>query len=243
MGFRNSRQACTIQACTIQTNDRGDAAKVTGMIEELTFPRPGRPKRHSDAERRCELIDAAEALFLEGGFHAGTMSHIARLAGMSKKTIYQLFPSKQALFNDLLERRLSVLSIPVDEDGRSPATVLVDLMLNTAQFMMSPKQVAMMRLMIAESPRAPEIGIALQRLGLGRGNGALERWLASPSAAGLLRIDDPQEAAQMLFGCAIGEPLLKLLAQCAPPPEPQAIEARVRRAVNLFLAKPLSAET
>jgi TetR/AcrR family transcriptional repressor of mexJK operon len=207
-------------------------------IESIAMTRPGRPKRQSDAERCAQLIDAAEALFLEGGFNAGTMSDIARLAGMSKKTVYQLFPSKQALFNELLERRLSVLSMPVQEDGRDPQTVLVELLLGTAAFMMSPKQVAMMRLMIAESPRTPEIGIALQRLGLGRGNGALERWLASPSARGLLRIQDPQEAAHMLFGCAIGEPLLKLLAQCAPPPDVAEIEARVRRTVALFLIEP-----
>lgn len=196
--------------------------------------RPGRPKQHSDDDRCRLLIDAAETLFLDSGFHAGTMSDIARCAGMSKKTVYQFFPSKQVLFNSLLERRLSVLSLPVEENGRPPKVVLIGLLLSMARYIMSPKQVAMMRLMIAESPRTPEIGIALHRLGLGRGNGALEKYIAEPHVARLLRVEDPLEAAHMLFGCIIGEPLLKVLVHAEPPPSDAATEARVRRTVEVF---------
>lgn len=199
---------------------------------------PGRPKQQADGVRRDHLIDAAEDLFLEDGFHSITMADIARRAGMSKKTLYQLFPSKQALFNDLLERHLAVFSLPVEDEGSDPETVLVETLLRMALFMMSPKQVAMLRLMIAESPRSPEIGIALQRLGLSQGNGALERWLSGPSAKGLLRIADGQEAAQMLFGCLIAEPLMKLLVHSEPAPDPFVLEARIRRIVTLFMCQP-----
>ena len=55
----------------------------------------GRPRRHTADARRAQLVDAAQDVFLEAGYHAATMSDIAQRAGMSKKTLYQLVASKE----------------------------------------------------------------------------------------------------------------------------------------------------
>ncbi|WP_254634188.1 TetR/AcrR family transcriptional regulator [Mesorhizobium sp. GbtcB19] len=49
-------------------------------------------------ERSCALIlDAADAAFRELGFEATTMDEIARRAGLTRKTVYNLFSSKEEI--------------------------------------------------------------------------------------------------------------------------------------------------
>ena len=49
------------------------------------------------SEKRQDLIDTAIALFGEHGFHGTGIDWIAREAGVSKKTMYQHFRSKEEL--------------------------------------------------------------------------------------------------------------------------------------------------
>jgi TetR/AcrR family transcriptional regulator of autoinduction and epiphytic fitness len=185
--------------------------------------------------RRGHLIDAAEDVFLERGYHAATMNDIAARAGMSKKTLYQVFSSKDLLFDAWMADRLAMLSLPIEPDGRDPEHVLIDLLTKMGLFLLSPRQIAMTRLLVAETPRAPEIGLALQRLGLGRGNGALEKYLVSLCASGFIHLDDPLETGRLLFGCVIGEPLLRLLVCSDPSPSAEEVERRAIFSVRLFL--------
>jgi TetR/AcrR family transcriptional regulator of autoinduction and epiphytic fitness len=197
--------------------------------------RPGRPKQLSDEERRRLLIDAAEHVFLEKGYYAAKIDDIACRAGMSKKTIYQVFAAKEALFEALLSDRFAVLTLPVEQDDREPAAALEDLLLTVALFALSPRQISLTRLLIAEAQRSPEMARALQRQGLSRGEGTLEKWFALQAALGTLKIDDPVEAAHMIFGLAFGHLHLFMLMNAKSIPTRAEIKARVRTAVALFL--------
>ncbi len=57
--------------------------------------RPGRVPR---AVRAQQLLEIADQLFIERGFHATSMDEIARRAGVSKPVIYDHFESKEQLF-------------------------------------------------------------------------------------------------------------------------------------------------
>jgi AcrR family transcriptional regulator len=57
-------------------------------------------------ERRSVILDAGEALFQECAFSELTMSDVAERAGVAKGTVYLYFPTKEALFLDLLESRM-----------------------------------------------------------------------------------------------------------------------------------------
>ncbi len=48
------------------------------------------------------LMEQAEGLFLEQGYRAVSMDQIAEAAGISKMTIYKHFPSKEALFIEVI---------------------------------------------------------------------------------------------------------------------------------------------
>jgi TetR/AcrR family transcriptional regulator of autoinduction and epiphytic fitness len=189
-----------------------------------------------DDRRRHHLIDSAEAVFLEKGFHSATMDEIARCAGMSKKTIYQVFPSKIELFDVLLRQRLGPLFVPIEDNGGSAEATLTSFLQQMAELILSHKQIALLRLMAAEARRSPEIGKALERQGIGRGDGALERWIAAQADQGVFRVDDPQEAAAMLFGMAIGEFMISLTINSKPWPTQEHIHRRIAQAVQIFLS-------
>jgi AcrR family transcriptional regulator len=54
-------------------------------------------------ERRQQLLAVACELFARSGFHETSMDDIAESAGVTKPVLYQHFPSKRALYLELLE--------------------------------------------------------------------------------------------------------------------------------------------
>lgn len=55
------------------------------------------------ARRRRQLLDVAQEVFAEQGFHATSMDEIAEAAGVTKPVLYQHFDSKRLLYLELLE--------------------------------------------------------------------------------------------------------------------------------------------
>ena len=60
-------------------------------------------RRRQNAEQtRREILDAARPQFLQYGWHGAGMREIARDAGVSVETVYSNFPSKAAVFKEVL---------------------------------------------------------------------------------------------------------------------------------------------
>jgi AcrR family transcriptional regulator len=69
--------------------------------------RPGRVPR---AVRSEQLLELADQLFAERGFHAASMDELARRAGVSKPVIYDHFGSKEQLFATCVRRTGELLA-------------------------------------------------------------------------------------------------------------------------------------
>lgn len=87
--------------------------------------RPRSRAAHLGPERRRPLVlDAAFGLFRERGYEATSMDEIAAAAGVTKPVVYDCYPSKEDLFNALLQREeqrvLSEIAAAIpdtDEEG------------------------------------------------------------------------------------------------------------------------------
>jgi len=62
-------------------------------------------------ERKRSIIDAARPLFAEKGFHGTSIREIARAADVSEALIYKHFPSKEALYEELLDYTREMLGV------------------------------------------------------------------------------------------------------------------------------------
>src|SRR5947208_15913626 len=61
--------------------------------------------RLSREERRNAILDAAAEVFGAKGFEATRMDDVAKTAGIAKGLLYKHFPSKDALFEALVDRQ------------------------------------------------------------------------------------------------------------------------------------------
>lgn len=62
------------------------------------------PKRERGKQRVAALLDAGAAVFAEKGYDGATMTEIAERAGAAIGSLYQFFPSKEALAEALFDR-------------------------------------------------------------------------------------------------------------------------------------------
>ena len=65
--------------------------------------------------KRQEIIDRAYALFYDGGFHATGVDAVMADTGISKRTLYKYFPSKEHLIEAVLEHYGHVVEAKVLE--------------------------------------------------------------------------------------------------------------------------------
>src|SRR4051794_10021281 len=111
---RDSSAASSSVNPSVSERDRTDSLAV---MRKFTTP----PVR-SRASAGDRLLDAAALLFYRDGVHVG-VDAVCRAAGVSKKSMYELFDSKDDLLAASLERSASYYRealIPPADDGRPP---------------------------------------------------------------------------------------------------------------------------
>jgi TetR/AcrR family transcriptional regulator, regulator of autoinduction and epiphytic fitness len=59
-------------------------------------------KKRDTSQKRNAILEGAIKVFTQNGFDATSMDHIAEVAGVSKRTIYNHFPSKEILFQEIV---------------------------------------------------------------------------------------------------------------------------------------------
>jgi AcrR family transcriptional regulator len=103
-------------------------------MSTATYPTAREPKRERGKQRVAALLDAGAAVFAEKGYEAATMTEIAERAGAAIGSLYQFFPSKEALAEALFDRfaerwAASFAQVEARAPGRS-ARELADLFID-----------------------------------------------------------------------------------------------------------------
>ncbi|MBN8900703.1 MAG: TetR/AcrR family transcriptional regulator, partial [Rhodospirillales bacterium] len=123
-------------------------------------------------EKHAQILRGAAEVFAADGYEGASMARIATVAGVSKGTLYNYFPSKAALFTafvqDQCDRNLAHIFDAADHDG-DPATVLAGICRRMMQMMLSPVGLTIYRVMIAEAAKFPELAQSFFELGPERG--------------------------------------------------------------------------
>jgi TetR/AcrR family transcriptional repressor of mexJK operon len=218
-----SFQNCYIQSCMIQAG-KGLARAGTGRSGV------------SDAIKVVALIEAAERVFLAKGYHSATMDDVAQAAGMSKKTVYQLIKSKAELFMALLDHYQTRLIFPTPTPDWSAQRILVEHLLVLAKFLLSPEQLAIIRLIMAEYTHGPDLGRIFHQSRIKRAKVRLETCLSDIASRQNAQFRDLNEMSAMLFGMTLGEFHLGVLIGFRAPPSKIVLDRRIQQGVAMFLA-------
>jgi len=157
--------------------------------------------RELATSKRESVLAAATELFLEDGYDRASLARIAERAGVSKATLFKQFPTKAALFEaTVLAVGGAAVPEPVDVPLGDFAGGLVVLGRAYADLVTRPEIIALMRTVIAESPRFPDLRERIFDFGTLPVLAALGRYLRDAHAAGVGEIDDPDTASAQFLG-------------------------------------------
>ena len=189
-------------------------------------------------EKTTAIIDAARKAFLARGFDAASMDQIALTAGVSKRTVYNRFRSKEELFGAAITETCSnLLPLNVDDIEASlpPEAFISALSRAFLRGILKPDALSLRRIAAFEAERTPAIGKAYLANGpkymVDQAAPILERL----AAKGVFEIPDAREAIWQL-GALITEPLYtKVIMGDAPDNLEKAIDEQVARGVKAFM--------
>ncbi|NDR58855.1 TetR/AcrR family transcriptional regulator [Pseudoruegeria sp. M32A2M] len=191
------------------------------------------------AEREALVLDCAIALLSEKGPEDVTMADIAQRAGMSKRTLYALYHSREELLGAGLARMSAALFRPLHPDERDASLeerLRILLTLNPGP---EPPEVVieMLRTVIAEARSYPEMGRSLSRKGPGQVASLLCEELVRAADAGEIELapDEIPPAAELLVDMVLGNAIPCLLDPDRILRRPEERAARRDRAIDIFL--------
>jgi TetR/AcrR family transcriptional regulator, mexJK operon transcriptional repressor len=192
------------------------------------------PESAVSVSPRERILAAARKIFLDGLPEHATMDAVAQQAGMSKKTIYREFKSQVELLGALLMENVADMGeFPGPKPGDDIEIELYGMLVRMVGHFTSPRSMALFRLIVSEVRRYPELMSATKPKGFPRE--LLADWLASPIVREKYTIEDPDDAAAMLFGMVMQDSGFKLMVVSTSVMPQHVIEARARRAVQIFL--------
>ena len=189
-------------------------------------------------EKMRQILDGARRVFLADGFDGASMNDIARVAGVSKGTLYVYFQSKQALFEALIreEHRRTAERLSMFDDAEPDVALVLKRFGNALMsLMLLPEHIALVRTVSAAAAKFPAIGRAFFEAGPQYGADRLAAYFAQQVEAGALIIDDGNLAAWQFLESLQGGHLKRMLFCVCEPPPPEAVENAVARAVEMFM--------
>jgi len=188
-------------------------------------------------EKAEAIVRAARTTFLSLGYDSASMDQIALTAGVSKRTVYNRFRSKEELFGATIEetcRNLLPFNVEEIEASLPPEEFILQLSRQFVEGILQPEALALRRIATFEAGRSPQIG----QLYLEHG----PQWMVDQCAPiieriatkGALNITDPR-AALWRLGALITEPLhAQLLLGASIPNLSSAIDDQVKSGVEAF---------
>lgn len=185
------------------------------------------------------ILEAACKLFVEQGFEVTSMDAIAAEAGVSKRTVYSHFQSKEMLFVEIMGTMCERFGVGAQETV-DPADPPEKFLCSAGRFVLSkimdPRTQSAMRTIAAESPAFPEMGLRFWDMGPGNMRNKISDYLAAQDAAGVLRVPDPRLAASMFQSMVCGPQFLPMLFTGDTEWPVEEIDRIVRFATRIFLA-------
>lgn len=167
---------------------RSAAESVSALSKPSRPPPSNRAERAAD--RRQAIIDAALDEFIDRGYAATRLDDVARRAGVAKGTIYLHFKDKEALFQELVRAALvpliGRLAAPPPAGG-SVRAVLERFAETFVQEVVTTRRGAIVRLIVAEGPRFPDIADFYYREVVSRGLAGMRALIELGIARGEIR--------------------------------------------------------
>lgn len=201
----------------------------------ISKPSPA-PQRLTDRKRQA-ILQAAIDEFRANGFEATSMDRIAATAGVSKRTVYNHFPSKDALFAEILvqlwEKSTDLIDLAYRPD-RPLREQLLELLRQKLRMLDDANFIDLARVAIAETIHSPERAQSMVAR-MGNKEEGVTVWIRAALADGRLKPLDPTFAAYQIQGLVKSFAFWPQITMGAPPLSAEMQEHVAASAVDMFL--------
>lgn len=199
-------------------------------------PQRGRPR---DPERSRRILEAAQRHFYEHGLERASLDAIAAEAGVSKTTVYSNFGSKEGLFQAVVRERTEIVVGGVagaeELDPRQPQKALSVI---GERFLALPREddaLGKFRSVYGVAGTQLQTCQAFFTEGPERLNNDLAAYLRRAHAAGMLKVPNPLQAADLFLAMFLGSGHIRGLL-ILDKPGAKEDRALLREAVRVFMA-------
>ncbi|MGO9172641.1 MAG: TetR/AcrR family transcriptional regulator [Rhodomicrobium sp.] len=224
-----------------RTNPEGLTAK---SIRKPPAGRAGRPPRERAGEVDARILSAAHTVFKHKGLAGASMDEIARLAPVSKPTLYARFSSKEELFSSVLVHKANGWIAQFKRFSSDAATLeerIIQLGTAIGEDMLVEDTVILLRLAISEAERFPDLAANVGLMTRTRFVEPVARHLAETvqtsdfGAAGAFAPDRLLSTARLFLDLTIVPLLLRALLGQKLETIRAEIGPRVRSCAPIFL--------
>jgi TetR/AcrR family transcriptional regulator of autoinduction and epiphytic fitness len=195
------------------------------------------PQQRLTDRKRASIVQAAVEAFQQYGYFAASMNGIAEAASVSKRTLYNHFDSKEALFFEILEElKFRVEQLPECEfdESRDLAEQLTDLAHSEIDFFTSEDVQALARAGLSRVLGEPDAGQQVdQRFFIRR----VTTWMKKAQASGCLLEADAEFAAMQFVGLLRTFAFWPTIVHGEPPPSRRKRNQIVAHTVEMFLSR------
>lgn len=171
--------------------------------------------------RKDDIAEAAFALFAERGYAEVRMDAVADRAGVAKGTVYLHFESKEALFRAVVARKLEPAIAAMDSltgpNAPPGAPALHALYEELAAVIDSGAVGTLLRLLVAEAPRFPELAETHFRTIVQPMTARLQTLLANGAVAGAWQTAAVRDYPMVLIAPVLMAALYRLLFEDMAP--------------------------
>ncbi|WP_310621233.1 TetR/AcrR family transcriptional regulator [Flexibacterium corallicola] len=151
--------------------------------------------------KNIQILEAANAEFLECGFVGASMDRISQRANVSKRTVYKHFQSKKNLFNAIISKLACHMDQALDIEIDSSLPIEEQLMVlgrAEASFFSSSQVISMSRMVMAETVRTPDLASSIyEKLDA---TIPMARYMRRFKEEGLLAVESEEDAAMEFIG-------------------------------------------
>ncbi|WP_341316790.1 TetR/AcrR family transcriptional regulator [Paraburkholderia sp. IMGN_8] len=189
--------------------------------------------------KRAAVISAAIEEFLGAGFDATSMDRIAARASVSKRTVYNHFPSKEALFAAILRQlwdSSDTGEAPVYSGSQPLRAQLLQLLLKKLSLLNDEAFLSLARVAIAAGIHSPERARDMVAR-MGEREEDLTVWIRAAAADGRLKTSDPMFASQQLQGLVKAFAFWPQVTMGQPPLSKEEQKQVAESAADMFLAR------
>jgi len=189
--------------------------------------------------KRLAIIEAAIVEFRLNGFQTSSMDAVAARADVSKRTVYNHFPSKEALFEELVRQLIDVgrRATEYQFDGAKPLRVqLLEFAQQELKLLSDLRFLDLSRITMAEAMISPERA-KLVLEDVSEQESHFERWVADAVKSGFLQTANPATAARQFLGLIKSLAFWPQMLTGQAIPNAEQAEQIANDAATMFLAR------